>query len=50
MAKNMGKWPSGHGQLTKIRLSEGYGGKTISTAAQFGCDHHGFKGYLGNVG
>ena len=50
MAKNMGKGPSGHGQLTKISLSEGYGGKTITTAAQFGYDHHGFKGYLGNVG
>ena len=50
MAENMGKWPSGHGQLTKIRLSDGCGGKTITTAAQFEYDHHGFEGYLGNVG
>ena len=46
----MGKWPSGHGQLTKIRLSAGCGGKTITTAAQFEYDRHGFEGYLGNVG
>ena len=35
MTENMGKWPSGHGQLTKIRLSHGCGGKTITAAAQF---------------
>ena len=50
MAENMGKWPSGHGQLTKIRLSEGNGGTTITSAVQFGYDCHGFEGYLGNVG
>jgi hypothetical protein len=50
MAENMGKWPSGHGQLTKIKLSDGCGGKTITTAAQFEYDRHGFEGYLGNVG
>ena len=50
MAENMGKWPSGHGQLTKIRPPEGYGGKTITTAAQSGYDRHGLEGYLGNVG
>ncbi len=50
MAENMEKWPSGHGQLTKIRLSDGCGGKTITTAAQFMYDRHGFEGYLGNVG
>jgi hypothetical protein len=50
MVENMGKWPSGHGQLTKIRLSDGCGGKTITTAAQFEYDRHGFEGYLGNVG
>jgi hypothetical protein len=49
MAENMGKWPSGHGQLTKIRLSEGDGGTTITPAAQFGYDCHGFEDYLGNV-
>ena len=46
----MGKWPSGHSQLTKIRLSEGDGGETVTPAAQFGLDCHGFEGYLGNVG
>ena len=45
-----GKWPSDHGQLTKIRVSEGYEGKTITTAAQIGYGSHGFEGYLGNVG
>ncbi len=45
-----GKMASGHGQLTKIRLSDGCGGKTITTAAQFEYDRHGFEGYLGNVG
>ncbi len=37
-------------QLTEIRLSDGCGGKTITTAAQFAYDRHGFEGYLGNVG
>jgi len=50
MAENMGKWPSGHGQLTKIRLSESDGGKIVTPAAQFEYDRHGFDGYLGNVG
>ena len=39
-----------YGQLTKIRLPDGCGGKTIITAAQFEYDRHGFEGYLGNVG
>ena len=38
MAENMGKWPSGHDQLTKIRLSDGSGGKSILTAAQLEYD------------
>jgi len=50
MAENAGKWPSGHGQLTKIRLSDGRGGKTTTTAVQFAYDRHGFEGYLGNTG
>ncbi len=50
MAGIMGKWPFGHDQLTKIRLSDGCGGKTIITAVQFEYDRHGFEGYLGNVG
>ncbi len=39
-----------YGQLTKIRLPDGCGGKTIITAAPFEYDRHGFEGYLGNVG
>ena len=31
-------------------LSDGCGAKTITTAAQFEHDRHGFEGYLGNVG
>jgi hypothetical protein len=50
MAENIGKWPSGHGQLTKIRHSDGCAGRSNSTAAQFEHDRHGFEGYLGNVG
>ena len=37
----MGKLPSGHGQLTTIRLSDGGEGKTITTAAQFAYYRHG---------
>ncbi len=36
MAENMEKWPSGHGQLTKIRLSEGAGGTTINRRRNLG--------------
>jgi hypothetical protein len=46
----MGKWPSRHGQPIKTRLSDGYGGEFITVAAQFRYDHHGFGGYLVNVG
>ena len=49
MAENMGNGLPGTAK-TKIRLSDGWGGKTITTAAQFEYDHHGYKGYLGNVG
>ncbi len=50
MTENMGKWPSGHGQITKIWPSGRCGGKTIPTAMQFGYDLREFGGYLGNVG
>jgi hypothetical protein len=46
----MGKWPSGHGQPTKIRLPDSCRGKTNTMAAQFDYDRHGFEGYPGNVG
>ncbi len=43
MAKNLGKWPSGHGQLTKMRLSDSCGGKTIKRASHFGYDRMDLK-------
>ena len=46
----MGEWPSGHGQPTKIRLSESCRGKTITMATRFDYNRHGFEGYPGNVG
>ncbi len=36
MTENMGKWPSGHDQLTKIGLSYGRGGETIITRCNLG--------------
>ncbi len=50
MAENMGKWSPGHGQLTKIRLSEGDEEKSITEAARFGYNRLGSERYLGNVG
>ena len=41
---------SEYAHITKIRLPDGCGGETITKAAQFGYDRHGFEGYLGNVG
>ena len=46
----MGKWPSGHGQPTKIRLPHSCRGKSITMAVQFDYHRHGFEGYPGNVG
>jgi|TARA_B100000315_G_C14319232_1_gene470012 hypothetical protein len=50
MTENLGKWPTGHGQLAKISLSEDERGKAIPPAALFGYGCHGFEGHLGNVG
>ncbi len=50
MVRKMTEWASEHGQITKIGLSDGCGEKTITTAAHFEYDRHGFEGYLGNVG
>ena len=50
MAENLGNWPSGHGQITKIWPSDRCGGKTIPAAMQFGYNLREFGGYLGNVG
>ncbi len=48
MAENLGNWPSGHGQITKIWPSDRCGG--IPAAMQFGYNLREFGGYLGNVG
>ena len=45
----MGKWPSGHDQVTKTRLSDGCGGKAIPMAVPFWYGCHEFEGYPGNV-
>jgi hypothetical protein len=50
MARKMTEWASKCGLITKIMQSDGCGGKTITTVAQFEYDRHGFEGYLGNVG
>jgi hypothetical protein len=50
MTKNWIKWASEYGQITKIGLSEGCGGKTITMVVGFGYCRRGFEGYLGNVG
>ncbi len=42
-------WAAGHGHLTKICLSNGFGGKTIPVVAKFGCGRNEFEGYLVNV-
>ncbi len=36
MAENMGKWPSGHGQLTKIRLPDGCGREPFQRRCNLG--------------
>ena len=35
MPRKLAEWASGHGRATKIRLSDGCGGKTISMAVPF---------------
>ncbi len=39
-----------HGQITKIRLSDGRGGGTIPVTVKIGYCRCRFEGYLGNVG
>ena len=36
MVENMGKWPSGHGQLTKIRLPDGCGREPFQRRCNLG--------------
>jgi len=50
MTTKLAGWAAGHGHLTKICLSNGFGGKTIPVVAKFGCGRNEFEGYLGNVG
>ncbi len=38
MAKNLGKWPSGHGQLTKIMPSDGCKGDAVTLAVRRRCN------------
>jgi hypothetical protein len=47
---NAEKSTSEYGQMTKIGLSEGCGGKTIPMAVALGYAHHGFLGYLRRIG
>ena len=46
----MGKWPSAHGQPTKIRLPDGCKRDAVHLAVDQWCDFHEFGCHLGNVG
>ncbi len=46
----LAKWASEHGQITKIGLSDGCGGKIAPEIVKIGYCRSGFDGYLGNVG
>ena len=46
MTKNWAKWGCEHALITKIGLSDGYGGETISMTVRIGYDRHGFDDYL----
>jgi hypothetical protein len=50
MMTKVAEWAFGQAQIIKIELSDGFGWKSVPTAAQFGYDRHGSGGYLGNVG
>ncbi len=50
MFKNWVKWACEHAQITKIGLSDGYGGETIPMTVRTGCDRQVFDDYLGNIG
>jgi hypothetical protein len=49
MVENLGKLPSKRGPISKIRLSDGCGGGTITMAAKSGYHRYGLESYLGNV-
>jgi len=46
----MGRWPSAHGQPTKIGPSDGCKGEAVHLAVDQWYDFHGFGCHLGNVG
>ncbi len=49
MTKNWTKWACEHGQITKIRLSDGGGGETMPMTVKIGYCRSRFDGNLGNV-
>ncbi len=49
VTKNRAAWACEHGQITKIRLSDGRGGKTIPMTVKVGNCRSRFDGYAGNV-
>jgi len=50
MTRIMGRWPSAHGQPTKIGPSDGCKGEAVHLAVDQWYDFHGFGCHLGNVG
>ncbi len=49
MAENMDKWASEHGQITKIRPSDGCKGGTVPLAVGKWYDFHKFQWHLENA-
>ena len=49
MTKNGTKWACEHGQITKIRLSDGGGGETMPMTVKIGYCRSRFDGNFGNV-
>ena len=50
MAENLGRWPSGRGPISRIRLSDGCERDTVPLAVDQWYDFHEFGCHLGNVG
>ncbi len=49
MMKNRTEWASEHGQITKVRVSDGCGGKTIPVTVIIVYRRSRFDDFLGNV-
>jgi hypothetical protein len=49
MTRKLTELASELGQITKITPSDASGGDTLLTVVNFGYNHHGIEGYLGNV-